>query len=981
MRLYLTSLLIIFYCNFSWTQIDKKIDSIYAKTIKPIKVNDKKIALVKNFVATSNNTSESKRIIQLLVEDAVISNDDDFLGNSYLIMGGNYNRRHIEDSAIHCFNKALKIAKDNASYKIEFDSYSGLLRAYSSIGKFEMAQKYIDLIDKKSNLGLDLYSLAGSEINKSYFYLEQERYFEALNSNLKIDSIFQGQDEEIRGIAKLNLGVIYQALSDHKKASSFFEEAKEIYKLLNLTPRINFAKLKLGHSSLYQEEYVKAIRYYEEILPYYKNTNARFYGVITTSLGAANLYTGNYMIAKEYLEESENVLAARNDSLFLIETYGYLSKLYTRQKNKKEALFFGEKANEIAKSIGSNGKRKIRVLSALSEAYYLNEKYKKAYEAVKELQNIEATFDIKENSVSLLEKEHEEEKKKHQLALLISQKEVTEQKATNQRNLFFGGGVILILLIVVLFFLYKNKQQTNKKLKQLEEAKSNFYSNITHEFRTPLTLISVPIQEKLNNPSLSVKEREDFEMIQRNNERLLELVDQLLEISKAESGMQKLQIQQGNILEHVRVLVGLFVYKAAQKDIKFTVDIDQGTSDTWFDRDILEKVMTNLLANAIKYTPEGGQIFCNISVKNGKVNLEIKNTGSGLSKEQTKNIFDRFYQVDEHQEGSGIGLSLVKELVKLHKGNIEVESKPGEWTAFKVALSIDKNDFKTSDIAIGYKIKDDITTPLLSGNDTLHEKELSSFEDSKFPIILVVEDNEDLRTMLSKTFTKEYKVFTAENGEKGVELAQKHIPDLIISDVMMPIKGGIELTRELKSDERTSHIPIILLTAKVGEKHELKGIETGADDYIIKPFNSDILVHKVKNIISGRQKIQERYQKESAIQPNVIAINSTEERFWNKIKETLGTRLRDSSFTAQEFSKEMNMSRMTLHRKLKCLIGLSTTEFINIERLKLAIYYLKTSDLNVSEIAADIGFDTLSYFNKWFKKIYHCTPTEYRKRD
>ncbi|MEB3347175.1 response regulator [Aquimarina gracilis] len=516
----------------------------------------------------------------------------------------------------------------------------------------------------------------------------------------------------------------------------------------------------------------------------------------------------------------------------------------------------------------------------------------------------------------------------------------------------------------------------SKKEKEMNALKSEFYTNITHEFRTPLTLISLPIQEKLESQSLSEKDQADFEMIQRNNQRLLGLVDQLLQISKAESGLQKLQIQKGNVLKVIKILANTFFYTAKQSGIKFTINIDKTVKETWFDKDIVEKVTMNLLSNAMKYTPDKGQISCNATVKKKVLYLEVKNTGQGLSIEQAKKVFDRFYQVDEHQPGSGIGLSLVKELVKLHKGKISVESEPNIWTVFKVELAVGRNDFKASDMAID---NDVITFSTTIANKSI-EKNLKTANYSELPIVLIVEDNEDLRMLLNKTFIDEYKVFEAENGEKGIKLAQKYIPDLIISDVMMPIKDGIELTNELKNDERTSHIPIILLTAKVGEEHELKGIQTGADDYIIKPFNKAILTYKVNNIISGRQKIRELYQKESEIQPGIIAVNSVEEKFWNKTKEILNTRLKDSSFTANEFCKEMNMSRMTLHRKLRSLTGLSTTEFINNERLKIATHFLKNSDLHISEIATDVGFDTISYFNKCFKETYQCTPTEYREK-
>ncbi|WP_158655257.1 response regulator [Flavivirga eckloniae] len=522
----------------------------------------------------------------------------------------------------------------------------------------------------------------------------------------------------------------------------------------------------------------------------------------------------------------------------------------------------------------------------------------------------------------------------------------------------------------------------SKKKKEMDILKSDFYANISHEFRTPLTLIAVPIEEKLSDKKLSEKDRTNFEMIQRNNKRLLGLVDQLLEMSKAESGYQKLQINKGNILGVISAIADSFVYKAKQKGVTYIISVEKNRENRWYDRDIIEKVTINLLSNAIKYTSEGGGIVCRAFIKEGILYLKVKNTGKGLSKEQSEKIFERFYQVDNYQPGSGIGLALVKELVKLHKGTIQVESKPNEWIAFKVGLSVHKNDFKNSDIRIETSEKTfapELLTPCFT-NGVLVKEETSKKRNNELPVILIVEDNEDLRMLLKETFEKAYKVIVAKNGRLGIDLALNHIPDLIISDIMMPVKDGVELTRELKNDECTCHIPIILLTAKVGEDNELVGIVNGADDYIVKPFNMKVLISKVKNIIKLRQKLQDRYRRESEINPKMIATNSIDEKFWGRVNDILLIKLMDSSFTADEFSKSMGMARMTLHRKLRSLTGLSTTEFVNVERLKKAAQCLRSSDLTVSEIATDVGFDTISYFNKCFKDIYRCTPTEYRRR-
>ena len=361
---------------------------------------------------------------------------------------------------------------------------------------------------------------------------------------------------------------------------------------------------------------------------------------------------------------------------------------------------------------------------------------------------------------------------------------------------------------------------------------------------------------------------------------------------------------------------------------------------------------------------------------------EIKNTGPGLSKEESKKIFERFYQIDEHQPGSGIGLALVKELVVLHKGTIEVKSDNKEWTTFRLELSLDRNKFKDFDIIPEpHKKELSSVTPFEnSGKTVLVKDEVTEDGDTSLPIILIVEDNKDLREMLKGTFRSAYKVITAQNGQEGINLAIEHIPDLIISDVMMPVKDGITLTRVLKENEVTSHIPIILLTAKVGEDNELTGIKTGADDYITKPFNNRILIEKVKNILLLQQKVRDRYAQEPLFKQVDLKTSNLDEKFLVKVKDVFEEKLTESSFTIEDFSTTVGMSRMQLHRKLKALTGLSASEFIRSQRLKLAAHLLKKSDANISDIGYSVGFNNISYFTKCFKEMYHCTPTEYSKK-
>ncbi|RZV61488.1 MAG: hybrid sensor histidine kinase/response regulator, partial [Flavobacteriaceae bacterium] len=486
-----------------------------------------------------------------------------------------------------------------------------------------------------------------------------------------------------------------------------------------------------------------------------------------------------------------------------------------------------------------------------------------------------------------------------------------------------------------------------------------------------------PIEAALEDETLPAKKQEQFKVAKRNSDRLLSLVNQLLDLSKIDAGQLKLRIQQGNVNQLIAALADSFAYSAKQKDIEFNVAFNNNESVDYFDKDAVEKIVVNLLSNAVKYTPEKGSISCNSTIKNGRLDLEVKNTGVGITEEEQQNLFQRFYQTSEDNVGTGIGLALVKELVDLHKGDIKVHSVPDQWTAFSVTLPVDRNSFKNG---MFVEANDNETSikPIVTQQVTHEDHE--DFIENDQPILLVVEDNADVRTLLNQTFEDRYNILTAENGQVGIDKALEHVPDIIISDIMMPVKDGIALTKELKQNQLTSHVPIVLLTAKAGDDNELLGIETGADDYMTKPFSTKILTTKVAKLVELRQKLHDRYSQELILKPKDIAVNNIDEQFLERIQDVLEDKLVESSFKIEEFSKALGMSRMQLHRKIKALTGLSASEFIRSQRLKLAAQLLKKSDINISQVGYSVGFNDSSYFAKCFKQTYHCTPTEYAKK-
>ncbi|MEL6485306.1 MAG: response regulator, partial [Bacteroidota bacterium] len=354
------------------------------------------------------------------------------------------------------------------------------------------------------------------------------------------------------------------------------------------------------------------------------------------------------------------------------------------------------------------------------------------------------------------------------------------------------------------------------------------FANISHELRTPLALIAIPIQEKLQRNDLPEKERKEYELILRNNGRLNTLVDQLLDLSKLESGNLSLKVMETNAQNFFEAQLEPYRYFSKSQELDFQISMNLKEERIWIDREAIQKILSNLFSNAIKHSAANGRVNGHFEVTSQELAIVVKNTSAPFTKLQKEQLFNRFYQTDEFNEGAGIGLALVKELVQLHKGKIEVNDGDG-FVTFKVVLPCHKSDFKSEERYEGTAMVSTPQEPVMPLGNTIAQDEESIETDGGLPLLLIVEDNLDLRTVLQETFKNDYRIVVAVNGEEGVQLAIEQVPDLIISDVMMPKKNGVELTKELKAHELTSHIPIILLTAKAGDENELTGIDSGAD--------------------------------------------------------------------------------------------------------------------------------------------------------
>lgn len=547
--------------------------------------------------------------------------------------------------------------------------------------------------------------------------------------------------------------------------------------------------------------------------------------------------------------------------------------------------------------------------------------------------------------------------------------------------MFFVYAILTLILTILTYYYFKwrwkmtlnlkQEKEESERLKRLDEYKTKLYTNLAHEFRSPLTLISAPIKKQLLSGDLKLESKNDLQLVERNTNQLLNLVDQLLELSKLESGKLRLKVKQNDLGLYLKVLTESFQFLAQQNGLKLTATIPD-IGDAWFDADIIEKIVNNLFSNAIKYSSKGGEISFYVEENNlNEFRMTFVNDIDGIVEKDISKIFNRFYQINEDSQGSGIGLSLVKELTSLSHGTIEASYLDTSKMKFVVNLPIIREAFLENEIN---------DTLILKNSESQAETTSNNLENSSKPIALVVDDNQDIRKFVKSLLVNNFKVIEAKNGFEGIEKAFKTIPDIIISDIAMPLKSGFELCEILKHDEKTSHIPIIILTGKMDEKDEIIGLNTGADDYITKPFNPRTLQIKVNNIIQNRNKIHQRYQQDSLFRPKEIAVTLADEAFLKKVQKILDQHLSNPEFNAEIFSKHVTMSRMQLHRKILAYTGLSTSSFIRAQRLKQATIILQSSQYTINEVGYMVGFSTPSYFIKCFKEMHGQTPLEFNNK-
>lgn len=947
---------------------------------------------VKDVISDAINFAYNDPEIALLLSKKIA---DHSLNNAFLeeaakaydIMGVVLQNQGKFDTAFYYYSQALKIKQDLGKPKLLAESLNNFGVLNRKQGRYDSALWYYHQALEISFTIKDSLLMGNYFNNIGLVHENREKYADAIDFHIKSLKIREALDDK-KGIAGSlnNIGIVYQRMDDHEQAIDYLAKSLEVKRSLGNKSLLASAFLNLGVSYHGVGNYDRALSNFEQSLKLYQELGdvqsiASAYDNLSFIAQEKGDLTKAISYQQQSLEERKNL--GKIDDIVL--SHSHISGLYREAKDYEKAKYHAWESYNLAKSSGSAENLQISTLQ-LSNIYEVLGELDKALEYHKvytRQKDSLLSVDMLKNVAEIKEK-YESEKKEAEIAkqnLEVQRQNAVIKSHSTERVLLIGIVVSVLVVSILLFVNYRTKLRAREQLveqnKVFERDRSRFFAGISHEFRTPLALITAPLSELRSKYSADKDTIWILGLIQRNSNRLLSLIDQLLDLSKLEAGKLVLSVSKRDIISWSKVISASFESLALSREIHYKTQFPNSEFELYFDQEKLEQILVNLLSNAFKYAVMNGKVQFLISVSPQFVVFQVKNTGQKIIDSEKDKIFDRFYQsgTTNTGEGTGIGLALVKEFSELHHGSVQVYDDK-EWTVFEVSIPVDDSVY-----ALDEKLENDFkaVTNLV---DKQSEEPINSIQDASLiqdrPIVLVVEDNDDLRNYISHQLSIEFVVERAKNGVEGFQMSL-NIPDLVITDLMMPEMDGMELLQALHTDAKTRHIPVIMLTAKAEKENRIQGIAEGADHYLSKPFDSEELITRVRSLIMQRNRIKDHYYKEFLTVPKAEDIVSADDLFLKNAVTSLERELDNHEFSVDQFAKELAMSRVQLHRKLKAIIGCSTSEFIRHYRIKKANEFLKSGKGTVSEIAYSVGFNNLSYFTKSFKEIYKISPSEVLK--
>ena len=580
----------------------------------------------------------------------------------------------------------------------------------------------------------------------------------------------------------------------------------------------------------------------------------------------------------------------------------------------------------------------------------------------------------KNNAKVLLIQNEEMNKQAARLTALHGKVDTYLAQYNHQKIYLVLFSIILLLLIGIMVYVYRTILMKRRIEEEANNAKLQFFTNISHELRTPLTLIADPVDYIIRDSNLNAQQRDMLQIVQRNVSVLMRLVSEILDFRKVQNGKMKLHLSDFDLIECMQQWIGLFTVSAQKKNINLQLEAPK-TIPMRADHDKLERICYNLLTNAMKYTPNGGKITFAATVEGDKVKIEVSDNGIGIAADEQAYIFNRFYQAKNAAQGTGIGLALVKAFTDLHHGEATVESKEGEGSRFTIVLPLSQaGELSTSKSQQPYSSVVEISSTEDVPNQARHIEDLVLPDEAARPEVLIIDDNSDIRSYLRTALSSSYKVSEAVDGKSGLEMARRIVPDLVISDIMMPVMDGLEFCSQLKQDKAISHIPVILLTARSLDEQRAEAYKHGADAYIAKPFSLELLLSRIDNLIQSRKKLSQMFSNTDENDVFEKLSNETDKTFVTQLRKIIQENLGNSEFNVERIGDEIGLSRVQLYRKVKALTGHSPVEMLRKARLMRARHLLRTTEKSVSEVAYSVGFSTPSYFSKCYKDEFGESP-------
>ncbi len=1008
---------------FSQDNEIRKIIFTLEKTLSTTKNVNKKIDLLNELSRFETQEGECKLAIEHALEAEKLArknNEVKQITSAYVSLSAAYRDCRDEKKFFHYVTKSLERLKD--SYNPTDEAY-----VYFQLGIFHADKKENEKAKEYLQKGIALSDKTEDALLKgnlqgfiAKFYSDQALYIEAAKHFNKALAFYK----KTTWVSKMawtsgNVGLLNYWQGNRVLAFKHYTYALDKYWQINDTIGVIWIAGQLGNLHRSMKEFNKAAEYFDQVLTLNKKLGRKLEEGDSYLL-LAGLYSEMNELdrSNNLLEKANRIFSTENDSIGLHGYWGQLSANYFEAKKYDQALEVLFKHIELSKKIGADRKR-VHSEKLVGAIYILTGRVREGEEILKRtLQFFEereeersypfvfkylvsadsikgdyqAAFAHYKDLIKYKEKTKGTQDDTEKLAIRyeFEKKEAVAKAELKtkqmQRNVAMLGCAVAILMLMIVFFLFRLRNKRIKvekenialskremeRIVEMEQFKVRFLANISHEFRTPLTLINGHIEVLEENGS--GEEQMRFQEMKNSGKQLLQLINQLLELSKMENTAYALHYKTGFILKETKAFVEAFHSLAEQKhiDLSFHQETEQHEAFV-FSQEALSTVVSNLLSNAFKFTPDGGEISVSVAVKNDVFVLKVKDSGVGIDAAHLPHVFDRFYQIDEPQnrsfEGSGIGLALVKELAILHGGTVTVTSSEEEGgTTFYVYL-------KSGIVSESFHEEMKVPVVVVENEQKIIE------QNEELPLVLVVEDQNELRRFIRDNLGEEYRFAEAKNGTEGIQMAEELVPDLIISDIMMPDTNGLILCKTLKENVATSHIPIMLLTAKADQLDKIEGLENGADDYLVKPFSLVELKLRVRNVMRTRQLLRQKFEGVIIPTPDELPeLPLKDKAFLININEKIQAHLSDQQFGVPELAENLFFSVSKLSRKMKSLTGTTPADYIRNMRLQKAVDLLKEG-WNVAEAGWEVGFEDPVYFSKVFKKRFGYPPSHVHKSD